>query len=35
VSLLDVANRGQLMGQQFGLAFDEIGTSQLRNTEVR
>jgi hypothetical protein len=23
------------MGQQFGLAFDEIGTSQRRNTEVR
>jgi hypothetical protein len=32
---LDVANRGQVMGQQFGLAFDEIGTSQRRNTEVR
>jgi hypothetical protein len=26
---------GQVMGQQFGLAFDEIGTSQRRNTEVR
>jgi hypothetical protein len=23
------------MGQQFGLAFDEIGTSQRRNTKVR
>jgi len=23
------------MGQQFRLAFDEIGTSQRRNTEVR
>jgi hypothetical protein len=23
------------MGQQFGLAFDETGTSQRRNTEVR
>src|SRR6516164_7985596 len=32
---LDVASRGQVMGQQFGLAFDEIGTSQRRNTEVR
>jgi hypothetical protein len=32
---LDVANRGQVMGQQFGLAFDEIGASQRRNTEVR
>ena len=30
-----VASRGQVMGQQFGLAFDEIGTSQRRNTEVR
>jgi hypothetical protein len=26
---------GQVMGQQFGLAFGEIGTSQRRNTEVR
>ena len=26
---------GQVMGQQFGLAFDEIGTSQRRNTQVR
>jgi hypothetical protein len=32
---LDVASRGRVMGQQFGLAFDEIGTSQRRNTEVR
>jgi hypothetical protein len=32
---LDVASRGQVMGQQFGLAFDEIGTSRRRNTEVR
>ena len=32
---LDVASRGQVMGQQFGLAFDEIGTSQRRNTKVR
>ena len=32
---LDVASRGQLMGQQFRMAFDEIGTSQRRNTEVR
>jgi hypothetical protein len=31
----EVASRGQVMGQQFGLAFDEIGTSQRRNTEVR
>jgi len=27
---IDVASRGQVMGQQFGLAFDEIGTSQRR-----
>ena len=32
---LDVASGGQVMGQQFRLAFDEIGTSQRRNTEVR
>jgi hypothetical protein len=32
---LDVAGRGQVMGQHFGLAFDEIGTSQRRNTKVR
>jgi len=32
---LDVASRGQVMGQQLRLAFDEIGTSQRRNTEVR
>jgi hypothetical protein len=31
---LDVASRAQVMGQQFRLAFDEIGTSQRRNTEV-
>jgi len=30
---LDVASRAQVMGQQFRLAFYEIGTSQ-RNTEV-
>ena len=24
-----------MIGQQFGLAFDEIGTTQRRNTEVR
>jgi hypothetical protein len=33
--MLDVASRGQVMGQQLGLAFDEVGTSQRRNTEVR
>jgi protein-S-isoprenylcysteine O-methyltransferase Ste14 len=30
-----VTVRLQVMGQQFGLAFDEIGTSRRRNTEVR
>ena len=24
-----------MIGQQFGLAFDEIGTTQRHNTEVR
>jgi hypothetical protein len=32
---LDVASRDLVTGQQFGLAFDEIGTSQRRNTKVR
>jgi hypothetical protein len=32
---LDVTGRGQVVGQQFGLAFDGIRTSQRRNTEVR
>jgi len=26
----DVGSRGQVMGRQFGLAFDEIGTSWQR-----
>ena len=32
---LDVASHSQVMGQQFGLPFGEIGTSQRRNTEGR